>query len=193
MYIPKADEECLGCGRFPLPFCHRCRKPDCPVCRTQWAPRIPPWTCDCNILVPEEELHSSDSALETPRRRSPQALVPSVAAPAPHSCYSLFDMAQEGFLRAITMQEELPKADERCDRCRHDVANDCRRCLFFLCARCREEGARCWCEGGRPPWHWAADDVGLPSDQHERERRGPADQAAAFAREHDGHEGQWQA
>ena len=51
----------------------------------------------------------------------------------------------------------MPKADERCDRCRQNHANYCVRCLFALCPPCREEGARCWCQGGRPPWHWTSD------------------------------------
>ena len=54
LIIPKPDEECPVCGRFRLPWGHRCRKPDSRHCRTRWAPRAPPWACDCGILVTEE-------------------------------------------------------------------------------------------------------------------------------------------
>ena len=47
---PKPDEECAGCGDFPVPFCHRCRKPRCARCRGTWGPGTPPWTCSCGIL-----------------------------------------------------------------------------------------------------------------------------------------------
>ena len=49
-----------------------------------------------------------------------------------------------------------PKGDEVCDCCHRNHCCYCVRCLFALRPACRSGGARCWCEGGRPPWHWTA-------------------------------------